>query len=100
MVGTQAQTRHIVIATTAALTLSAFLLERGVFVVANKETKMPPLNREVSSRIAEINDEFQAGAEFAQIEVLNGFVQRLVRNTKDIDPAVIGAINKDFWGLF
>lgn len=66
----------------------------------NKETKMPILDKEVSSRIAERNENFHIGPEIAQIEVLNGFVQKLIRNTKDIDPTVIGVINKDFWRLF
>lgn len=55
MIGTQAQTRPMVIATAAVLTLSAFLLERSALLVANKETKMPTLDNEVSSRIAEMN---------------------------------------------
>ena len=87
MIGTQAQTRPMVIATAAVLTLSAFLLERSALLVANKETKMPTLDNEVSSRIAEMNSEFRVGPDLAQIEVLNRFVQKLVRSTKDIDPA-------------
>ena len=100
MTGTQVQTRPIIMATTVVLTLSAFLWERSTLVLGNRETMMPRLEAKVSSRIAEINDEFRAAPEIAQIEILNGVVRRLIQDTKDIDPAVTDALNKDFWNLF
>ncbi len=101
MVGTQTQTRPVVIATAAALTLSAFLWEQDAVVIENEETNnMPRLENKISSRIAEINGEFMAGQELSQIKILNEFVQKLIKNTRDIDSGIVNIINKNFWDLF